>query len=155
MGEQLGLFQEEEKLKWVMLSLQPQYYQELCQGIKKTEYRRGAFVREPVQGFVYCSAPQMEIGAYVKLGKPVSGKPELIAAIKEKELPGSYEMMLEWMKGFTEASALPVEEVRVFPPISLREMKGKFPRFQPPQRFMYLDKYPEILSFLKQTSGLF
>lgn len=156
-GKQLGLFNESEddSMRWIMLSLQPQYYRELCEGVKKTEYRLGVFVTEPVHGFVYCSSPVMEIGAYVKLGQPIIGKPSEIARIKEEESPGSYRMMMEWASRSKEVSAIPVESVQLFPPVTLQQMRRKFGKFHPPQRYIYLDKTPEVLNFLKSTSGLF
>lgn len=137
-----------------MLSLQPQYYRELCSGIKKTEYRRGAFIKEPVQAFVYCSTPVAEVGVYVRFGEPITGTPEEIALIKEAEAAGSYDMMMEWMRDYKEASAIPIEEVKTFSPVTLQQLRNRFGKFHPPQRYTYLDKRPDILSFLQKSSGL-
>lgn len=154
---QLSLFDDDINLRgdrWVIISLQPEYYRQLCEGQKKTEYRRGAFLREPARAFVYCTAPVAEIGVYVALGRPHCGSPAEIAEIKEKESPGSYQMMMDWMQGFKEASATPVEHVQTFPALSLANIKNDFPRFQPPQRFVYLDTQPDFLAYLKRRSGV-
>lgn len=52
-------------------------------------------------------------------------------------------MMMDWMRGFKEASATPIDNVQQFPAYSA-EIKGAFPKFQPPQRFAYLDTQPEL-----------
>lgn len=156
---QMNLFEDaagpkRDRERCVIISLQPEYYRALCEGRKKIEYRRGVFLRGPALAFVYCTVPVKEIGAYVALGQPQCGSPEDIARIKETESPGSYQMMMDWMRGFKEASATPIENVQQFPAISLAEIKGAFPKFQPPQRFAYLDTQPELWEYLKRRSGL-
>lgn len=155
---QFKLFEEKDykspKDRWVLISLQPEYYNQLCAGMKQYQYRRGGFLKEPAKAFVYCSAPNKEIGALVQLGQPLHGTPDKIARIKEREVPGSYGMMIEWMNTYNQASATPIEKVETFSPISLHELKSNFPKFHPPQRFIYLDKTPEVLHFIQEKSGL-
>lgn len=156
MQNQLGLFtnNQTEPMRWIMLSLQPQYYKQVCQGLKKTEYRRGAFINKPCHCFIYCSTPVAEVGVYVRLGQPVISTPEHIAQIKEAEEAGSYNMMLDWLAGSKQATAIPVEDVKTFPAITLEALRHKLGKFHPPQRYTYLDKKPELLELLKNQSGL-
>ncbi len=137
-----------------MLSLQPQYYDELCRGLKKTEYRRGMFIKEPCHGFIYCSTPVAEIGAYVRFGQPIIGSHDEIARIKECEEAGTYDMMLEWLTGSNQATAIPILEVKTFPAISLQELRERFGKFHPPQKYTYIDTRPELLKYLKEVSEL-
>lgn len=153
MSNQLNIFDNASR-RYIMISLHSEYYNQLCSDQKKFEYRRGKFIKEAVHAFVYCSSPVMEVGALVELGTPISGSPHKIAEIKEKETPGSYDTMMDWMKDFKEASAVPIERVQVFKPVPLKEIKEKFPSFHPPQRFIYVDKNKELLEFLKQKSHM-
>lgn len=154
MSAQPELFEKE--LRWIMLSLMPPYYEELCNNQKKFEYRRGKFITQASRAFVYCSSPVMEVGAYVEFGEPITGTPHDIAQIKEQEVSGSYDMMMEWMEGFSEASAVPVKKVSTFSPVGLAELRNHFAGFHPPQRFIYLDKpkCQDLLEHLKEVSGI-
>ena len=143
----------EEEKRWIMISIEPKYYEELTKGLKKYEYRRGNFIKEPVKAFVYCSSPKKEVGAIIDLGEPIYGDADKIAKIKEEEVAGSYDMMMEWMEGFKKSCAVPIKSVKVFDSVKLEELREKF-KFHPPQRFMYLDKKPELLTFLKKKSGV-
>ncbi len=155
MNNQLQLFSSNaQPPRWIMFSLKPQYFKQVCTGTKKIEYRRGVFTREPVFAFVYCSSPVMAVGAVVKLGKPIIGTREEIAQIKEADSKNSYAEMLTWLEGATKASAIPIESVQTFEPIKLQELRNNFTNFHPPQRYMYLDTNPELLQFLKQRSNI-
>lgn len=164
---QIDLFQEvspEWSGLFVLVSLAPRYYGDLVVSqTKRFEYRRGKFVDHPVTAFVYATLPKgsgdlklpnAEIGAVAKLGKPHQGLEEVIR-IKEKEDPHSRSMMEDWLKGFKTASAHPVERViRFEKPVSLAELREKFPGFQPPQRYLILNHRQELLEFLKERSGI-
>ncbi len=152
---QSDLFNNDEANRWVLISLHPEPYREVCEGSKKFEYRRGAFLKGPAKAFVYCTMPVKETGLFVELGKPIVGDLSEIAVVKEQEVSGSYDTMMDWLAGAKKASATPIEKPVTFPPISLIEIKAKFPKFHPPQRFIYLDKSPEILRFIKHKSGIF
>lgn len=138
----------------VMLSLHPEYYAQICTGEKTHEYRRGVFMRTPVDAFVYCTSPVMQIGLFVQFGSPVIAPPHDIAMIRENGTPGTYQMMMDWMAGYDTATALPVERVITFDPISLSDIKAQFPDFHPPQKFIYVDKQKELLAFLKRRALL-
>ena len=150
MSKQLSLFQNEAAAKrWIMISLRPEYYEQVISGSKKYEYRKNTFVRVPVNAFIYVTSTVMEVSCCVSLGEPIIGLPDEIAKIKESEVAGSYQMMMDWLVGCETATALPIEEVNPFAPVALSELRRAIPEFQPPQGLIYLDKYPELLDFLK------
>ena len=149
---------------YILLSLAPRYYHaSVIAQTKMYEYRRGQFIDQPVTAFVYATLskdrndrglPNAEIGAVIKLGSPTIGLEEVIQ-VKEEEEPGSREIMVEWLQGFSIASAHPIEKVHCFAkPVSLKELKHNFRRFQPPQRYIILNNNPELLEFLKQKAEL-
>lgn len=136
-----------------MISLMPQYYKKVKLGLKKYEYRRGTFITKPTMAFVYCTVPEKKIGLIIELGQPIYGQ-ENVAQIKEKEDRGSYNYMMDWLKGFRSCCAVPIEGVKTFAEISLDEVKKHFPDFHPPQTYLHLSKKPELLKFLQQRAGI-
>lgn len=103
-------------LTCVIMSLMPRYYSAIVvDQSKKYEYRRGAFIQRPVSTFVYSTLsrskedegfPRGEISGLVHLGAPIIGLKEVLR-IKESEEAGSQQMMLNWLRGFSTASAHP------------------------------------------------
>lgn len=149
---------------YILVSLMPQYAYALVRGEKRYEYRRGQFVEEPVTAFVYATTPKSkadqglpnsQLVAVAKLGNPVVGLKRVID-LKEKEEAGSTQMMLNWLEGFTTASAHPIEEVHAFSrTLTLAEIRCKFPEFQPPQRYLILNRNRKLLEYLMKESGAF
>lgn len=159
----------EDESQWpetcVIVSLMPRYYHALViDQDKRYEYRRGAFIQRPVTAFVYSTLsrskedegfPRGEIGGVVQLGAPIVGLEEVIR-VKETEEAGSRQMMLDWLKGFSTASAHPVKKVHRFKrPVSLERLRSRFLDFHPPQRYLVLNRKAELLEFLKRESGAF
>ena len=144
-----------ELRRWVLFSLKPEPYRAVLSGTKKTEYRRGVFLKSQANAFVYCSSPVMEVGAFVRLGVPHIAPIDEIAAHAEAEKKGAGKVMKKWLKGRDEGSALPILSVQTFPPLSLEDIRTHFPYFHPPQQLIYLDKYLALLSFLKGRRGIF
>ena len=155
--------QDEWPQTFALISLMPQYAHALVSGGKKYEYRRGKFIDRPVTAFVYATRPKSkadnglpsaQILAVAKFGIPLTGLEETIRA-KEEEQTGSEEMMREWLRGFTTASAHPIDRFEVLKePISLEEMTKHFPSFRPPQRYLMLNRNQPLLDFLKKRSGI-
>lgn len=166
--QQLNLLLDDDS-EWpetcIIMSLMPRYYHALAVAqTKKHEYRRGGFITCPVTAFVYSSLPKgkadtglpnAEIGAVVKLGNPIIGIDEVMR-LWEREKPGARHEMEVWLSGFNTASAHPIERISRFErPVSLAELRKNFADFQPPMRYLLLNKNPILLEFLKQRSGIF
>ncbi len=150
---------------FLLISLAPRYaHAILITRIKKYEYRRGSFIYRPISVFIYATLPKKKedknfsngaVIGLVKFGSPIIGI-EAVIRCKEKEEPGSSKYMKNWLEGFNFASAHPISYVHCFrQPISLNELKNRFPKFHPPQKYLRLDRKPEILDFLKKRSGIF
>ena len=149
---QLPLFDEDQNQKkdWILISLMPEYYRQVKLGTKKYEYRRGGFIKKPAMALVYSTVPEKKIGLLVEFGAPIYSTHEEIAKIQEQEESGSFDMMMKWMEGFQNCCAIPIKSVRILPEITLDEIRLHFPEFQPPQKFIYLNKNPSLFNFLKE-----
>lgn len=140
----------EEEVEEVIISLAPEYYNQVANGEKRTEYRRGAFIAKKFNAFVYCTSPMKCIGMYVKFAAPLVGSPDQIADIKEKEAPGSRAMMLDWFDGRSVGSAALICEVILFEPVDLERLRLVDSEFHPPQNFLYLSKKPRLREYLEK-----
>lgn len=158
----------DDSMQWpttnILISLWPQYAHQLTTDDKKYEYRRGIFITQPATAFVYATTaktqadrklPSSQLVAVAVLGEPISGT-EAVIRLKETEQPGSQQMMLDWLHGFTTASAHPIERVHILErPLALEDIRKEFPSFQPPQRYLMLNRNLPLLEFLKAQSGAF
>ena len=154
--EQLPLFEDGQSLKrdWILISLMPEYYQQVKSGVKKYEYRRNWSIKEPTLALVYSTVPDKKIGLMVEFDAPIYGSHEKIAQIQENEEKGSYDMMMEWLEGAMSCCAIPIKSVHILSEITLDEIHVNFPKFQPPQKFIYLEKNPPLFNFLKERLQL-
>lgn len=148
MEEQLSFF--EDCKKYVLLSLREEYYNQMLAGSKKYEYRT-RFLKEETIAYIYISKTYKKIVAKIEFGEPIIGNAKEIATIAEKEQPGSYQDMIDYMYndiGF----AIPIKKIIPIEEVSLEELKEKFPDFVPPQCYYILDKKPELLNYLNNRS---
>lgn len=150
MRGQLSLFEGEKK--FILMSLRESYYQQILAGEKKYEFRT-RFLKEKSTAYIYISKSIKRIVAIIEFGIPIYGSDEEIATIAETEKEGNYKIFLEWLNG-RKCYAIPIESIRVIEPVSLDELKQKFPDFVVPQSYYNLNKKRELLQFLQSRSIL-
>ena len=148
MEGQLSFF--EDCKKNILLSLREEYYNQILDGSKKYEYRT-RYLKEETIAYVYISKTLKKIVARIEFGEPIIGNAKEIATIAEREQPGCYQDMIDYMYndiGF----AIPIKKIIPIEEVSLEELKEKFPDFVPPQSYYILDKKPELLNYLNNRS---
>lgn len=82
---------------------------------------------------------------------PIIGTAGDIAVIAEKEHPGCYQEMMDYMYNNI-GYAIPVKKIIPIEEISLKELQNNFLDFAPPQSYYILDRKPELLEFLNKRS---
>jgi len=159
MNDQLSLFVSQNEIMphdqnkvFLLLSLQHQYYQQICNKEKLYEYRR-FFRNEAVNAFIYVTSPQKYISGYVVFGNPRIGSPEEISKIAESQKPGYGTIIYNYFKDLKKCYAIPLLEFNKYRiPLKLNEIKESFPSFNPPQSYIILNKHPILLNFLLDNS---
>lgn len=141
-------------LPLIMLSLKPLYFEAVCAGTKRTEFRRGVFLKSPFSAFIYNSSPKMAVEAFATFGNPHYGSVPEIAALYEAQGFGVAANILNWATTGSTMCAIPILSVTRFAPISLADLRAADPTFFPPQRFVYLENKPTLLSYLRLKTGL-
>ncbi len=141
---------------YLLLSLRPPYYYQMKAGTKKYEYRR-KFVHQPTTTFLYIGASPADplsgsIPAKVQFGVPIVDHPSRIGELAEGQKPGSSASILAYMAEREKGYAIPVLSVEEIETVRLTELKARFPRFCPPQSYLVLNNYPDLLAFLLERS---
>ena len=144
MRGQLSLLEEEPKC--VLMSLREEYYEAMLEGRKHYEYRT-RYLKEKSEAYIYISKTKKSIVAKIRFGEPIIADANTIALIAEKEEPGSYNDIVEYLYNNI-GYAIPVEEIIPIKEVSLNELQQQFPNFVVPQSYYLLVKKPELLSFL-------
>ncbi len=132
------------------MSLKPQYWQLILDGVKKYEYRR-SFRPDAVGAYIYLSSPRKEIAGFIDFDVPIIGTSERIAEFAETQSPGSRQGMLDYMAGCKQGFAVKILSHEQIQPIALkelRELRDKF-EFTAPQGYLVLDKNPELRKFIQ------
>lgn len=153
MNKQLSLFDTEndDTKITILLSLREEYYNQMVDGSKKYEYRT-RFLKEETLAYIYISKTLKKIVAKIEFGKPIIGDAKAIATIAEKEQPGCYQDMIDYMYkdiGY----AIPVKRIIPIEEVNLDEIKKIFPDFVPPQSYYILDKKHDLLEYLNSRKG--
>lgn len=148
MYEQLSLFDntKKENKKTILLSLREEYFKQMVDGSKKYEYRT-RFLKEETLAYIYISKTLKKIVAKIEFGKPIIGDAKTIATIAEKEQPGCYQDMIDYMYNNI-GYAIPVKKIIPIEEINLDEIKKAFPDFAAPQSYYILDNKPDLLEYL-------
>jgi predicted transcriptional regulator len=155
MKGQLSLFQDFEgdsnlvsAEKYIMMSLQEQYYLQIIDGTKKYEYRR-LFKNYALNSFIYITSPVKLLTGYLKLGEPIIGTPKQIADLAESIRVGHGAIMYDYMKDLRKCYAIPINSIFEFEqPLALDSIKTVFPKFTPPQSYILMENYKELLDYL-------
>ncbi len=125
-------------------------------GTKKYEYRR-KFVHQSTTTFLYLGATPADplsgsIPAKVQFGVPIVDHSSRIGELAEDQKPGSSASILAYMAGREKGYAIPVLSVEEIEAVKLADLKARFPRFCPPQSYLVLNNYPDLLAFLLERS---
>lgn len=149
---QENFFGDITKPNYVLLSLQEQPYLDIKSGIKIYEYRT-RYQKVPTTAFVYVSQKVKKIMGIIEFGFPIIGSAEEISLISEKIKPGSYDVMMAYMKKGV-GYAIPVKQLTEIEPVSLKDLRDRFKGFTVPQSYYMLNNKEELLAHLLSRKHL-
>lgn len=145
-------FADEAIPNYVLLSLQEQPYLDIKSGVKIYEYRT-RYQKVPTTAFVYVSHKVKKIMGIIEFDTPIIGSAEEISLISERIKPGSYDVMMEYMKNGV-GYAIPVKQLTEIEPVTLEELRSRFKGFAVPQSYYLLNNKKELLEFLLSRKHL-
>ena len=127
----------------VLMSLNPQYYQLMWQGLKIHEFRRRYLRGRTTSWYVYLTAPVSRLAAVIDLGEAVVDTPRRIADIAERARVGNGASVYEYMADLQQGFALPICRVREYEGFSASELGDMIGSFHPPQGYTLLARHPQ------------
>ena len=131
----------------LLMSLKPGPFEEILAGRKLYEFRT-RYPRGATAAFMYISTPVCAVEAVIRFGPPLMGTAEQMkTAIKS--LGETARRELESYFHGKAGYALPVEQVALLEPVSLQELRQRFPGFPIPQSYCFLENRPGLLAFLR------
>ncbi|MBA4493673.1 hypothetical protein ACFO25_04680 [Paenactinomyces guangxiensis] len=131
----------------VLLTIRRACFQQIVSGIKKYEFRR-RYVNQPSIAFIYVPTPVQAIRSVIQFGQPIVDSVKGIADIAEASQKGAGEQVEKYFAGLDRGYAIPVMHVKELKPITIYEIKRRFPVFTPPQSYLKLENKPDILRYL-------
>jgi predicted transcriptional regulator len=137
----------------VLMSLNPQYYELIWQGLKRHEFRRRYLTDRPTTWFVYLTAPVSRLAAVIDLDTPIVDTPARIAEIAEQARIGNGESVYDYLKDLQRGFAIPIRKVREYPGFTAEELAGKLGSFHPPQGYTLIDRHPALASVCAQLTA--
>ena len=139
-----GAAEFDRPVERVLMSLNPEYYELIWQGLKQHEFRRRYLADRATTWFVYLTAPVSTLSAVIDLDEAVVASPTRIAEIAEQARVGNGESVFEYLKDLENGFALPIKKVREFPGFTAEELTGMLGKFHPPQGYTLVDKNPAL-----------
>lgn len=120
----------------VILSIKPQYVQEIISGRKKFEFRKKIFKRPVEKVYVYSSAPICKVVGEFLLGSIISGSPSSVWRKTHDKSGISKNIFERYFEDRAEAFALEIKDFKEY----CRPIEGisVIPNFTPPQSYRYV-----------------
>ncbi|MGH3564865.1 MAG: hypothetical protein ACRDRH_02275 [Pseudonocardia sp.] len=128
----------------VMMSLNPEYYELIWQGLKRHEFRRRYVTGRPTKWFVYLTASVSKLAAVIDLDTAVVDAPARIAAIAEQARTGNGESVYEYLKDLERGFAIPIMVVREYSGFTAEDLAGQLGSFHPPQGYTLIKRNPAL-----------
>ena len=138
----------------VLMSLNPEYYEWVWQGLKTHEFRRRYLTGRSTTWHVYLTAPVSRLTAVIDLDDAVVDTPQHIAEIAEQVHVGNGASVYEYMKDLERGVALPIRRVREYTGFTAAELTEMLGSFHPPQGYILVAKHPNWVAVCdKLTAG--
>jgi predicted transcriptional regulator len=130
----------------VLMSLNPEYYELIWQGLKRHEFRRRYLADRPTTWFVYLTVPVSTLAAVIDLDPAIVDAPRRIADLAEQSRTGNGESVYEYLKDLERGFAIPIKRVREYPGFTAEELTEMLGSFHPPQGYTLIDRHPALAS---------
>lgn len=137
--------------KALFISVKPEFVEKIFNGQKAIELRKSVpGVENGDMVIIYSSSPIMAIIGTATIKEIISTTPTKMWSEHSTKLGIDKKRYLEYYNGKQVAVGIVLKgKEKLENPISLKEFRKKFSRFQPPQTFRYIDQQYFEKNFLK------
>lgn len=138
--------QGNDKMRTILLSFKPVWYEQIMKGNKVYEYR-WQFPPGEVMAYIYVSRPVQEIIGYMYFSNKTSISELMrkyndnLKILSDLEKKAEHNRFVMEILGYQKTK-----------PIKILDIKKEFPNFVIPQSYYYLDNFPELFKFIKENS---
>ncbi len=115
----------ERRPERIVMSLNSEYYELIWAGLKRHEFRRRFLEGQPVEWFVYLTAPVSRLAAVIELDAAVVDVPAAIAELAEQARPGNGASVLAYVEDLPRAFAMPIRRVREYSGLDAVALKAE------------------------------
>ena len=133
-------------MRTMLLSFKPEWYNRIKDGSKIYEYRR-TFPDEEIIAYMYVSAPMKMIVGKIHLGKRININTWKEEYKNDAEVCHRIDDYL-----IRHTYAMPVLSFQMTKEIPLDILRNFDSEFVCPQMYYYLDNYPKLFEFIKNTA---
>lgn len=137
----------------VLMSLNPEYYELMWQGLKRYEFRRRYLIGHRTTWYVYLTAPASRLSAVIDLDAAITNTPQHIAEIAEEARAGSGASVYEHLQGLERGFALPITRIREYAGFSAAELTDMLGSFHPPQSYTLVARHPAWLAVCEKLTS--
>lgn len=137
----------------VLMSLNPEYYELMWQGLKRHEFRRRYLTGRPTTWYVYLTAPVSHLSAVIDLDEAIADNPQRIAEIAEHTRVGNGASVYEYLQGLEHGFALPITRIREYAGFNAAELTDMLGSFHPPQGYTLVAKHPAWLAVCEKLTS--
>lgn len=129
----------------VLLSIRPEYVEQIMNGNKRFEYRKRIFKKKVDSVIIYSTMPVGKIVGEFKIEKIINDSPEEIWNQTYQYSGVSEDFFRDYFSNYKEGFAIKIKEICKYKePISPKDL---FSNFVAPQSYMYVED--ELLALLK------
>lgn len=129
----------------VLLSIKPEFVEEIQHGNKRYEYRKKRFKKEVTSVVVYSNKPVGKIVGEFTIGEILQGPPDEIWSLTSRYAGVPEEFFQRYFLDVDEALAIEIKEYKAYPkPIALRDITG---HEKAPQSFLYIEDDSKLPDF--------
>lgn len=125
----------------VLMSLKPEYYELMWQGLKTHEFRRRYLKGQPTTWYVYLTAPLSKLTAVIDLDEAVVGPPRSLADIAERTNPGNGESVYAYLEDVELGHAMPIRTIREYPGFTADGLATMLDGFETPHGYTLVDEH--------------
>lgn len=137
----------------VLMSLNPEYYELMWQGLKRHEFRRRYLTGRPTTWYAYLTAPVSRLTAVIDLDEAIGDAPQRIAEIAEQARAGNGASVYEYLQGPERGFALPIARIREYAGFTAAELANMLGSFHPPRGYTLVARHPAWLAVCEKLTS--
>lgn len=143
------------QLPTLLMSIHPEYVNQILQGTKIIEYRK-RFFKEKFQAFVYTTGPQGGIQLFLTCAPAIRDDAQVLAKIGQKIQHDDFNEIYDYFLPKNTGCILPILATTSMEKVALSKIRQILPSIAIPQSYLFLDAPDKLilLNFLLKQDAI-